>query len=106
MTTNPSSKRVSKSANGLAAGVSRTCKSKGINSCVVGMIDSICLVVLLLGLVVFHNVFCLTDRGSGVLLEGVYRKRVKHIIQDTGGKKVEIVTNWLLFCDHSYLLCS
>ena len=65
---------------------------KGINSCVAGMIHSVCLVVLLLGLVVFHNVFYLIDRGPGVLLEGVYRKRVKHIVQDTGGKKVEIVT--------------
>ena len=73
------------------------------------MIHSVCLVVLLLGLVVFHNVFYLTDRGPGVLLEGVYRKRVKHIVQDTGGKKVEIVTINILFesvtygyCDHSY----
>ena len=38
-------------------------------------------------LVVFHNSFCL-NRGPGVLLEGVYQKRVKHTVQDTGGKKV------------------
>ena len=30
-------------------------------------------------------------RGPGVLLEGVYQKRVKHIVQDTGGKKVSVI---------------
>ena len=41
------------------------------------------------------NFFCLY-RGPGILLEGTYRKKVKHIIQDAGGKKVGIIA--LLRC--------
>ena len=46
----------------------------------VGCSASLCTTVLL-------NLF----RGPGVLLEGVYQKRVKHIVQDTGGKKVSVI---------------
>ena len=37
---------------------------------------------------VSSNMIIFVCRGAGVLLEGIFRKTVKHVIQDSTGKKV------------------